>query len=70
MECLAAKESSMKRFVVNESKGIKRKLPVKGGGGEGTFNISINEEISGLNTSHYSSMKWHPVIRERSILTT
>ena len=35
----------MKRFVVNESKGIKGKLPVKGGGG--TFHILINEEISG-----------------------
>jgi hypothetical protein len=35
----------MKRYVVNESEGVKGKLPVPGGGG--TFNILIDEEISG-----------------------
>ena len=40
----------MKRFVVNESEGIKGKLPVEGGGG--SFNILIDEEISGAQ--HFS----------------
>ncbi len=40
----------MKKFVVNESEGIKGKLPVEGGGG--TFNILIDEEISGAQ--HFS----------------
>ena len=40
----------MKRFVVNESEGIRGKLPVEGGGG--TFNILIDEETSGAR--HFS----------------
>jgi mannose-6-phosphate isomerase-like protein (cupin superfamily) len=40
----------MKRFVVNESEGTKGKLPVEGGGG--TFNILIDEDISGAQ--HFS----------------
>ena len=39
------REEWMKRYVVNESEGVKGKLPVPGGGG--TFNILIDEEISG-----------------------
>ena len=34
----------MKRYVVNESEGVKGKLPSPGGGG--TFNILIDEEMS------------------------
>jgi mannose-6-phosphate isomerase-like protein (cupin superfamily) len=44
------KESRMKRYVVNESEGVKGKLPVPGGGG--TFNILIDEEMSGAK--HFS----------------
>ena len=40
----------MKRFMVNESEGIKGKLPVEGG--VGPFNILIDEEISGAQ--HFS----------------
>ena len=40
----------MKRYVVNESEGVKGKLPVPGGGG--TFNILIDEEMSGAK--HFS----------------
>jgi mannose-6-phosphate isomerase-like protein (cupin superfamily) len=40
----------VKRYVVNESDGVKGKLPVKGGGGN--FNILIDEEISGAQ--HFS----------------
>ena len=39
-----------KRYVVNESEGVKGRLPVLGGGG--TFNILIDEEISGAQ--HFS----------------
>lgn len=35
----------MKRYVTNESEGMKGKLPIEGGGG--IFNILIDEEISG-----------------------
>ena len=44
------KERKMKRYVVNESEGVKGKLPVPGGGG--TFNILIDEETSGAQ--HFS----------------
>jgi mannose-6-phosphate isomerase-like protein (cupin superfamily) len=47
---LVGEEWKMKRFVVNESEGIKGKLPVEGGGG--TFSILIDEEISGAQ--HFS----------------
>ncbi|MDI6725483.1 MAG: cupin domain-containing protein [Smithellaceae bacterium] len=40
----------MKRYVVNESEGVKGKLPVSGGGGE--FNILIDEELAGAR--HFS----------------
>lgn len=40
----------MKKFVVNESEGVKGKLPVEGGGG--TFTILIDDEISGAH--HFS----------------
>ncbi len=36
----------MKRYVVNESEGVKGQLPVPGGGG--TFTILIDEEIFGV----------------------
>ena len=44
------KEKKVKRYVVNESEGVKGKLPVPGGGG--TFNILIDEEIAGAQ--HFS----------------
>jgi len=44
------KEKKVKRYVVNESEGVRGKLPVPGGGG--TFNILIDEEISGAQ--HFS----------------
>jgi mannose-6-phosphate isomerase-like protein (cupin superfamily) len=40
----------MKRYVVNESEGVRGKLPVPGAGG--IFNILIDEEISGAQ--HFS----------------